>query len=696
VQEATMNAIPSYVVEYFLLGRTRREAVDRYTQDGGIVADVWLAFAAVPDAPQRVLIAPAQGVRAIDAAYGLHRCISARRSGETPSVQRATPRVSPLENFVAITLYLDELLRIALPLTGWWHDKNLNLLHDRATRSPGILDEKLERAIRIKLGKVEDDEVSLRKSFTVTEDYFPDARILHAAPLAALIGVFRVAEADEHFFDQIEGLDPRSRAGDNDLFVMWVNNHAEQIARAAREELSQPFEPALLQLPAVPAPGAAVGLTGLPPRLIQRVFLDRRASLAEGDGNATIKADAAQRVFEVSCRPITWAILDSGIATRHPAFLDHDSRNTRGRPADVPVTRIRATYDFTLIEQIRSFDLIEHAAESPEREAAIRKLATALEQLPGEPAVPGFLDHATRTLTLIAEQLEHPVPPDWGLIETLIRRNENDDGVHLCSDHGTHVAGILAADWQSTRPAPDGRPQTLLRGVCPDINLYDLRVIHPGSRQSTEFALLAALEFVQFLNSRSAGGEMVVHGVNISLSIPHDVRNYGCGATPVCVACDRLVNSGVVVVAAAGNRGWNEQETGFGNFVFSSITDPGNAQEVITVGATHRAKPHTYGVSYFSSRGPTGDGRLKPDLVAPGESIRGPIRGDADDELDGTSMAAPFVSGAAAMLLARHPELIGKPARVKQILCSTATDLGRERYFQGHGLVDVLRALQSV
>lgn len=72
------------------------------------------------------------------------------------------------------------------------------------------------------------------------------------------------------------------------------------------------------------------------------------------------------------------------------------------------------------------------------------------------------------------------------------------------------------------------------------------------------------------------------------------------------------------------------------------------------------------------------------------------MRGDADDEFDGTSMAAPFVSGAAAMLLARHRELIGRAARVKQVLCDSATDLGREKYFQGHGLVDVLRALQSV
>ena len=129
-----------------------------------------------------------------------------------------------------------------------------------------------------------------------------------------------------------------------------------------------------------------------------------------------------------------------------------------------------------------------------------------------------------------------------------------------------------------------------------------------------------------------------------------------------------------------------------GASAFRTLATP---KQVITVGATHRHQPHTYGVSYFSSRGPTGDGRIKPDLVAPGEKITAPVPTGSGTK-DGTSMAAPHVSGAAALLLARHRELLGSPSRVKEILCRTATDLGRERYFQGAGLVDVLRAIQSV
>ncbi len=257
------------------------------------------------------------------------------------------------------------------------------------------------------------------------------------------------------------------------------------------------------------------------------------------------------------------------------------------------------------------------------------------------------------------------------------------------------MAGILAGDWRKSEEE-DRLPSHTITGICPRLEVYDLRVLDDEGR-GEEFAVLAALQFIRHLNSHSE--QRVIHGVNLSLSIRHDVRNYACGRTPVCEEAERLVSSGVVVVAAAGNEGFTQYATNDGladGYRTVSITDPGNAQGVITVGATHRFKPHTYGVSYFSSRGPTGDGRSKPDLVAPGEKIKAPVPGRRVGVQDGTSMAAPHVSGAAALLMGRHRELIGAPEKIKETLCRTATDLGRERHFQGHGMVDVLRAIQSV
>src|SRR6185436_8512127 len=137
--------------------------------------------------------------------------------------------------------------------------------------------------------------------------------------------------------------------------------------------------------------------------------------------------------------------------------------------------------------------------------------------------------------------------------------------------------------------------------------------------------------------------------------------------------------------------------------------DPGNAELAITVGSTHRDMPHVYGVSYFSSKGPTGDGRPKPDIVAPGEKIvscaRGRLQADAMthagevcdySEDSGTSMAAPHVSGAIAAFLSVRAEYVGQPEEVKKIFLSSATDLHREPYFQGRGLVDLMRAIQSI
>lgn len=397
---------------------------------------------------------------------------------------------------------------------------------------------------------------------------------------------------------------------------------------------------------------------------VWQVSLNRKALPALGKSVPAVKGDATRTLFKVQCDKIRWAVIDSGIYGGHDAFLDSEGNS-----------RILQSFDFSHIRKILSLD--NQFMEKAEFSRWFGGLRDNLKSNISE-------ENALSITKKLCEDADNDRPIDWEQVEKLIRiKPETPPG----SSHGTHVAGIIGAR---------GDRQDIPDGMCPDIKLYDFRVL-AKTLEDTEFAIIAALQYIRYLNDRH--NYISVHGVNLSLSIPHDVRNFACGRTPICNECERLVENGVVVVAAAGNLGYHRFETKNGSYegyAAFSITDPGNTDDVITVGATHRYRPHTYGVSFFSSRGPTGDGRMKPDLVAPGERITSCVPENGWGELDGTSMAAPHVSGAAAMLMARYPEFIGEPRRIKKILCESATDLGRERNFQGFGMLDVLRAFQSI
>jgi len=267
--------------------------------------------------------------------------------------------------------------------------------------------------------------------------------------------------------------------------------------------------------------------------------------------------------------------------------------------------------------------------------------------------------------------------------------------------HGTHVAGIIAGDYTVANSTTDPTESSLY-GMAPRALLHIYKVLDRQGNGEDAW-IIKALDHIAEANDRAGG--LRIHGVNLSLGGPFDQSVYGCGHSPLCEELRRLWQQGVVVVLAAGNEGFAVLQTLDGTFDANmdlSIGDPANLEEAIAVGSVHKANPHTYGVSYFSSRGPTADGRQKPDLVAPGERVlscrhrlaQGRVTRDAlYVEMSGTSMAAPHVSGILAAFLSVRREFIGYPDRVKRLLLANCTDLERDRPQQGAGMPNLVKML---
>ncbi len=384
-------------------------------------------------------------------------------------------------------------------------------------------------------------------------------------------------------------------------------------------------------------------------RAIYHIWPDFSVKRLTNQSISTVKADAAHNAFSAWGAGIVWAVLDSGIDASHPHFQQHRNLEPRG-----PL-------------QHRNFISRDHAA-----------------------ALRDTFGHGTHVAGIIAGEMS--------------------------TERGTIVANYKYRDEQGeSREAPVHVDR--ISGMAPRCKLLSLKVLDDdgnGNGTGRASSIMAALEYIQRLNGY--GRRILVHGVNLSVGYDFEPEWFACGQSPLCVEVDRLVRSGVVVVVAAGNSGYGYlQSEAQGNVAAGldlTINDPGNAKLAITVGSTHRDSPHLYGVSYFSSKGPTGDGRMKPDLLAPGEKIISCAAGKSSArrrkgarsskpiarycEDSGTSMAAPHVSGVIAAFLSIRREFIRQPEEVKRIFMDSATDLQRAPYFQGRGLVDLMRAIQSV
>ena len=633
--------IPRTLVEFILLGPTDDR---RQLQDSPILGDVWIAFAENPAEPLDLLITPHKTQPAGHVAAEI-----AKR------IDRDGTDVAYLQAIVAARLRFEEVLRVVVGMTEWWHDKRTQKMlesYARDQNEPTVDSQSATLSVK----KIEAAIASALEAARAWHTKKNSAAVQHAGPLdryVALAGVILWAgEAS-----------PRGKKKLN--ATSTVDERISEILKmSTAEALAKPLTDLLEEILASPQDSDPS---------VWQISLNRSATPALVRSIPAVKADAARSLFRVDCSEIGWAVVDSGIEGDHAAFKD----------ASGTKSRVKRSFDFSNFRKVLSLSNLNPAIRKKSLVELLKR--EDLLKISGEAG-------ADNDLKALAEDAMSGRSIHWELVEKFV---EIKPDAPAFSNHGTHVAGIIGASKQNAEKAA-GKSDDHADGMCPDIALYDFRVLAPNLKD-TEFAIMGALQYIRYINERNRF--IAIHGANLSLSIRHDVRNFACGRTPVCEECERLVESGVVVVAAAGNHGYQNFETKEGiyeSYAAFSITDPGNSDGVITVGATHRYWPHTYGVSFFSSRGPTGDGRLKPDLVAPGERIRAPMPGGTWGDLDGTSMAAPHVSGAAAMLMARYSELIGRPRQIKQILCESATDLDRERSFQGHGMLDVLRAFQSI
>ena len=427
--------------------------------------------------------------------------------------------------------------------------------------------------------------------------------------------------------------------------------------------------------------------TTVPP-VIFRVWPDYPLEPQIDRSAATVKADAAWRSYDARGHGIVWAVIDSGIDAGHPHFSKLELAK-EGRREDLPhglTSRLHRDFSYLV------------KPDNPLTPAAV-----------GDQTGPAAVD----------------TPPP-ALVDE--------------SGHGTHVAGIIAGctpEKGKPRVAASKDPQDggfvqrarvgTLSGMAPACELVSLKVMRLSDQGQWVTSFSAVIRALTYLRTEVNADPAVlrVHGVNMSLGCEWHPEHYAAGQSPLCQALNQLVATGVVVVVSAGNFGarTTRGESANTSAVLGSITEPAHAEDCIAVGSTHREAPHAFGVTWTSSKGPTLDGRMKPDVVAPGEWISSAATGevragagldrpDADAggadgtakgdplltyaEQSGTSMAAPHVSGVIAAFLSARPEFIGRPQQVKHLLTQSATDLGRERYAQGAGLVDLMRMLANV
>jgi serine protease AprX len=230
----------------------------------------------------------------------------------------------------------------------------------------------------------------------------------------------------------------------------------------------------------------------------------------------------------------------------------------------------------------------------------------------------------------------------WYDATSLAKTTPYDD-----NGHGTHVSGIAAGL---------GVGNVAYKGVAPGASLVGVKVLDKNGSGYTS-------DVIEGIDWAIANKDK--YGIKvINMSLGSAGSSDGKDASSLAV--NRAVDAGIVTAVAAGNSGPASKTVG----------SPGAAAKALTVGAMADPTEGGFNLAWFSSRGTTADGRVKPDIAAPGFNIMAPRAnsGAGYVSYSGTSMATPFVAGVASLILDANPLLT--PAQVQQKMEATADNWG--------------------
>jgi subtilisin family serine protease len=472
----------------------------RFTQDSPVLPDVWVRYLEQPLKPLDLLIEPWLETPPSQVAGALLQRLKNENQGldpdeaapeaepeqtaAAPEIESADSMEDPLSpergritynrTMVVSRLKVRDLVLHVLPLTSWYRNAALpeagpseTLLRlDGAT--PGTaasFDDRLPRP-----AQVWHDVVRLQRPINSTTTRYPYSKILSLVRIAGLIG-----------YVGLHGEDAVAR----DLEELAAFEDGDRL-REAREVLARCMVSGFRQvIGKLPRPGRA--------DLIYTINRNRKAALAIMHSIKTVKADAASSLFSISCKKITWAVIDSGIDARHPAFVDWSKPNAD--QGGLAVSRVKETYDFSYLRELL---LTKIPANASERCKMLR------ERLPNE--TDADYNRRNRNWSDLVRRIRLSRAIDWELLLPMIQIPHSDNYIAPADGHGTHVAGILGADWwePSRHAGPAGEQSTsanghsaaavgwspVMRGLCPDIKLIDIRVCRDDGT-SDEFVIMS-------------------------------------------------------------------------------------------------------------------------------------------------------------------------------------------------------------